>query len=149
MEKTVKKLLTIIKKNYNGYPNEKLIIKFLSNIIYLIEDIELSDEKKIREIKYNINNLFPPREGLTEYYVFLENRKEMIIVNQEIKKLRENLYSLYRKKLYAVKVPAGTVIYEGPVGYQGGMYLGGMEIEQAFIQEPWKNPGVTIMKYPK
>ena len=23
MEKTVKKLLTIIKKNYNGYPNEK------------------------------------------------------------------------------------------------------------------------------
>ena len=32
MEKTVKKLLTIIKKNYNGYPNEKLIIKFLSNI---------------------------------------------------------------------------------------------------------------------
>ena len=152
MEKTVKKLLTIIKKNYNGYPNEKLIIKFLSNIIYLIEDIELSDEKKIREIKYNINNLFPPREGLTEYYVFLENRKEMIIVNQEIKKLRENLYSLYRKiqkKLYAVKVPAGTVIYEGPVGYQGGMYLGGMEIEQVFIQEPWKNPGVTIMKYPK
>lgn len=97
MEKTVKKLLTIIKKNYNGYPNEKLIIKFLSNIIYLIEDTELSDEKKIREIKYNINNLFPPREGLTEYYVFLENRKEMVIVNQEIKKLRENLYSLYRK----------------------------------------------------
>ena len=97
MEKTVKKLLTIIKKNYNGYPNEKLIIKFLSNIIYLIEDTELSDEKKIREIKYNINNLFPPREGLTEYYIFLENRKEMIIVNQEIKELRENLYSLYRK----------------------------------------------------
>jgi len=56
MEKTVKKLLTIIKKNYNGYPNEKLIIKFLSNIIYLIKDTELSDEKKIREIKYNINN---------------------------------------------------------------------------------------------
>jgi len=29
------------------------------------------------------------------------------------------------------------------------MYLGGMETEQVFIQEPWKNPGVTIMKYPK
>ena len=26
-----------------------------------------------------------------------KNRKEMVIVNQEIKKLRENLYSLYRK----------------------------------------------------
>ena len=97
IEKIVKKLLIIIKKNYNGHPNEKLIINFLSNIIYLIEDTELSDEKKIREIKYNINNLFPPREGLTEYYVFLENRKEMIIVNQEISELKENLYNLYRK----------------------------------------------------
>ena len=29
------------------------------------------------------------------------------------------------------------------------MYLGGMETEQVFIQEPWKSPGVTIMKYPK
>jgi len=29
------------------------------------------------------------------------------------------------------------------------MYLGGMEIEQVFIQELWENPGVTIMKYPK
>ena len=53
------------------------------------------------------------------------------------------------EQVYAVKVPAGTAVYEGPVGYQGGMYLGGMEIEQLFIQEPWKNPGVTIMKYPK
>ena len=65
----------------------------------------------------------------------------------------ERIYTVYvekyRKKLYAVKVPAGTIIYEGPVGYQGGMYLGGMEIEQVFIQEPWENPGVTIMKYPK
>lgn len=53
------------------------------------------------------------------------------------------------EKVYAIRIPAGTVIYEGPVGYQGGMYLGGMEIEQVFIREPWKIPGVTIMKYPK
>ena len=48
------------------------------------------------------------------------------------------------EQVYAVKIPAGTTIYTEPVGYQGGM-----EIEQVFIQEPWKNPGVTIMKYPK
>ena len=53
------------------------------------------------------------------------------------------------EQVYAVKIPAGTTVYEGPVGYQGGMYLGGMETEQVFIQEPWKIPGVTIMKYPK
>ena len=48
------------------------------------------------------------------------------------------------EQVYAVKIPDGTTIYTEPVGYQGGMYL-----EQVFIQEPWKNPGVTIMKYPK
>jgi len=53
------------------------------------------------------------------------------------------------EKVYAIKIPASTTIYEDPVGYQGGMYLGGMETKQVFIQEPWKNPGVTIMKYPK
>ena len=40
-------------------------------------------------------------------------------------------------------------MYEKPVGYQGGMYLGGMEIEQVFIREPWEIPGITIMKYSK
>jgi hypothetical protein len=29
------------------------------------------------------------------------------------------------------------------------MYLGGMEIEQVFIREPWEIPGITIMKYSK
>ena len=48
------------------------------------------------------------------------------------------------EQVYAVKITAGTIIYTELVGYQGGMYL-----EQVFIQEPWKNPGVTIMKYPK
>jgi hypothetical protein len=29
------------------------------------------------------------------------------------------------------------------------MYLGGMETEQVFIQEPWKIPGIKVLKYPK
>ena len=29
------------------------------------------------------------------------------------------------------------------------MYLGGMEAEQVFIQEPWKIPGIKVLKYPK
>ena len=28
------------------------------------------------------------------------------------------------EQVYAVKIPAGTTIYTGPVGYQGGMYFG-------------------------
>lgn len=43
---------------------------------------------------------------------------------------------------YAIKIPKGTTIYEGPVGYQGGHYLGGENCNQIFISEPWKINGV-------
>ena len=40
--------------------------------------------------------------------------------------------------IYEIRIPAGTTVYEGSVGYQGGIYLGGMDKKQVFIQEPWK-----------
>ena len=40
--------------------------------------------------------------------------------------------------IYEIRIPAGTTVYEGPVGYQGGIYLGGMDKKQVFILEPWK-----------
>ena len=43
---------------------------------------------------------------------------------------------------YAIRIPKGTTIYEGPVGYQGGCYLGGESCNQIFISEPWKIKGV-------
>ncbi|WP_203981370.1 WXG100 family type VII secretion target [Planosporangium flavigriseum] len=42
--------------------------------------------------------------------------------------------------VYAVKIPAGTTVYPGPVANQGGMYVGGGH--QVFIPEPWKNKDV-------
>ena len=54
------------------------------------------------------------------------------------------VFIIHLEQVYAVRIPAGTVL-----GYQGEMYLGGIETEQVFIQEPWKISGVTIMKYPK
>ncbi len=45
--------------------------------------------------------------------------------------------------VHAIRIPAGTTIYEGPVGYQGGPYLGGQQHMQVFVPEPWKIPGVT------
>lgn len=68
-------------------------------------------------------------------------------INQNTGKLK--VFKSPIEKVYAIKIPAGTIIYEGPVGYQGGMYLGGMETEQVFIQEPWKIPGIEVLKYPK
>ena len=49
---------------------------------------------------------------------------------------------------YAIKIPKGTTVYIGPVGYQGGVYLGGNDIIQIFIQEPWKLNVQVISKTP-
>lgn len=45
---------------------------------------------------------------------------------------------------YAVKVPAGTTVYTGKIGYQGGFYLGGNW--QIVVPTPWKIPGVVATK---
>ena len=45
--------------------------------------------------------------------------------------------------VYGIKIPKGTIIYEGPAGYQGGIYLGGGN--QIFVPEPWKINGVEVI----
>ena len=39
------------------------------------------------------------------------------------------------ESLYALEVPPGTTVYEGPTANQGGIYVGGRT--QVFIPEPW------------
>jgi hypothetical protein len=46
---------------------------------------------------------------------------------------------------YAVKIPAGTEVYIGPVGYQGSGYLGGMNIDQVYVPQPWNITGVEVV----
>lgn len=46
---------------------------------------------------------------------------------------------------YKVKIPKGTIIYEGPVGLQDGLSVGGLEHTQIFIYEPWKIKGVEVV----
>ena len=80
--------------------------------------------------QFNVEN--DKRKSASRYYESENNFEKVKVFKSTI------------EQVYAVKITAGTIIYTEPVGYQGGMYL-----EQVFIQEPWKNPGVTIMKYPK
>ena len=47
--------------------------------------------------------------------------------------------------VYAIKIPKGTTIYEGPVGYQGGPYLGGPNTNQIFVATPWNIKGVQVI----
>lgn len=48
-------------------------------------------------------------------------------------------------KVYKIKFPKGTTIYDGPVGSQGGIYQGGLDKEQIFIDSPWKLDGVEVI----
>ncbi len=49
------------------------------------------------------------------------------------------------KSTYALKIPKGTVVYQGPVAYQGGSYLGGQNIMQICVPKPWAIPGVDVL----
>lgn len=48
-------------------------------------------------------------------------------------------------KVYKIKIPKGTTIYDGPVGSQGGIYQGGLNKEQIFIDSPWNLDGVEVI----
>ncbi|MFC4651860.1 hypothetical protein ACFO26_02980 [Lactococcus nasutitermitis] len=47
--------------------------------------------------------------------------------------------------VYEVEFPAGTTIYQGPVGTQGGIYQGGLGTQQIYIDKPWQIKGVKII----
>jgi RHS repeat-associated protein len=49
------------------------------------------------------------------------------------------------ESVYSVRIPKGTVVYEGPVGYQTGVHVGGGGNMQIFVQEPWEIPGVKVL----
>lgn len=40
-------------------------------------------------------------------------------------------------------IPAGTKVYVGEVGSQGGVYVGGTQ--QIVVQQPWLNEGVQVI----
>uniref|UniRef100_A0A914SA39 Uncharacterized protein n=1 Tax=Parascaris equorum TaxID=6256 RepID=A0A914SA39_PAREQ len=48
-------------------------------------------------------------------------------------------------KVYELKIPKGTTIYEGPVASQGGIYQGGLDKMQIFIDRPWDIDGVEVL----
>ena len=49
-------------------------------------------------------------------------------------------------RVYKIEIPAGTTIYSGPVGNQGGIYQGGMNTNQIFIKRPWEfGDKITIL----
>jgi len=47
--------------------------------------------------------------------------------------------------VHTIRIPKGTKVYEGPVGSQGGVNVGGQDKMQIFIQQPWRIEGVEVI----
>ncbi|EOF5101318.1 hypothetical protein ACK1QP_004714, partial [Salmonella enterica] len=46
--------------------------------------------------------------------------------------------------VFKLKIPAGTKVYVGDVGYQNGIYLGGTQ--QIVVPSSWDIPGVQVLE---
>ena len=84
--------------------------------------------------QFNVEN--DKRKSASRYY---ENKNKF----EKVKVFKSTI-----GQVYAVKIPAGTTIYTGPVEYQGGMYFGGLETNQIFLPDT-RIPGVEFFKYSK
>ena len=58
------KLLEFMEKYDLDDYNERLVKKFLNELIYVIDTDEIDDVKKYQEVKEIIGRLYPPRGGL-------------------------------------------------------------------------------------
>ena len=67
--------------------------------------------------------------------------------NAKIKITEYGADKLILDTMYYIKFPEGIPKYKGPVGYQGGPFLGGLDQEQYFIPNSWKY-GEIIETYP-
>ena len=91
LKSTVEKLLDFMEKyNLDDY-NERLVKKFLKELIYVIDIDEIDNVKKYQEVKEIIVGLYPPRGGLTEMYVADEDREKMNKINDELGELKKKL----------------------------------------------------------
>lgn len=79
---------------------------------------------------------------------FLNNYKGKEIPGEITSKYDDiNKYQYNATTNYYIKLPEGIPKYKGPVGYQGGSFLGGLDQEQYFIPNSWKY-GEIINSYP-
>ena len=85
------KLLEFMEKYDLDDYNERLVKKFLKELIYVIDIDEIDNVKKYQEVKEIIVGLFPPRGGLTEMYVADEDREKMNKINHELKELKKKI----------------------------------------------------------
>ena len=76
-------------------------------------------------------------------FCILKSKKIIMLKDTEV--LYGKGKSAFFDTVYKVEIPAGTTIYKGSVGNQGGIYQGGLNNNQVFIQEPWLLDKVNVL----
>ena len=88
-----------------------------------------------------------PKNSEVEARVDLAIKKWWVKPNGEIKIRGFEANKSILDTMYYIEFPEGIPKYKGPVGYQGGPFLGGLNQEQYFIPNS-KNFGKVIKSYP-
>ena len=88
-----------------------------------------------------------PKNSEVEARVDLAIKKWWVKPNGEIKIRGFEANKSILDTMYYIEFPEGIPKYKGPVGYQGGPFLGGLNQEQYFIPNS-RNFGKVIKSYP-
>jgi hypothetical protein len=93
IENTVIDLLSILNKYNNGQISYQ--ITQLEDILNTIKS-NSNDEIKGEKINTLVENLYPIRGGLTDFYVWSDNAKERVMINKPISELSDKLWNLVK-----------------------------------------------------
>ena len=88
-----------------------------------------------------------PKNSEVQARIDLAIKKWWVDSNGEIKIRGFEANKSILDTMYYIEFPEGIPKYKGPVGYQGGPFLGGLNQEQYFIPNS-KNFGKVIKSYP-
>ena len=88
-----------------------------------------------------------PKNSEVQARIDLAIKKWWVDSNGEIKIRGFEADKSILDTMYYIEFPEGIPKYKGPVGYQGGPFLGGLNQEQYFIPNS-KNFGKVIKSYP-
>ena len=88
-----------------------------------------------------------PKNSEVQARIDLAIKKQWVKLNAEIRITEYRADKSILDTVYYIEFPEGIPKYKGPVGYQGGPFLGRLNQEQYFIPNS-KNFGKVIKSYP-
>ena len=109
MKNDIEKLIILYKKLYDIIVGKDINFKYTVEK-YIIEIIELLNVYKINkslELKNEIvavyRSLYPPRDGLTEFFFWDNNYEKRMEMNKELDKVKKEISILMEKLFYEEK----------------------------------------------